>query len=262
MVLIKDYKVRITENRFISGITWLLKFKNKEIAEKAKPAHFVMLKTTTEYQYDPMMRRAFAIADVIDDEIWIYYDVYGKGTKSLTEKKPGDEINILAPLGKNLFPENFDYYLLVGGGIGFAGLSYLMKKLRDKNKPFKAIYGVRRREQLSMLDWIKENNFENDVIIYTEDGSFGERGLVTKDLKDFALKYRNTAILMCGPHGMMKAVDKIAKEIKIPCFASLESKMACGFGICIGCVVKNTENSSYVRVCYEGPVFDTYKIEL
>ncbi|EDP74206.1 dihydroorotate dehydrogenase electron transfer subunit [Hydrogenivirga sp. 128-5-R1-1] len=260
--MIKDYKVKITENRFISGITWLLKFKNKEIAEKAKPAHFIMVRPTAEYQYDPMMRRAFAIADVVDDEIWIYYDVYGRGTKALTEKKVGDEIEILAPLGKNLFPEKFDYYILVGGGIGFAGLSYLMKKLRNENKPFKAIYGVRRKQQLSMLDWIKENGFENDVIIYTEDGSYGEKGLVIRDLKELALENKNTVIFTCGPHGMMKAVDKIAKEINIPCYASLESKMACGFGICIGCVIKDVEKNSYVRVCYEGPVFDTYKIEL
>lgn len=258
----KDYKVKIVENRFISGITWLLKFKNEEIAKIAKPAHFIMVRPTPEYQYDPMMRRAFAIADVVNDEIWIYYDVYGKGTKALTEKKVGDEINILAPLGRNLFPENYDYYLLVGGGIGFAGLSFLMKKLKKEGKPFKAIYGVRRKEQLSMLDWIKDNGFENDVIIYTEDGSYGEKGLVIKDLKELALENKNTAIFTCGPHGMMKAVDKMAKEINIPCYASLESKMACGFGICIGCVIKDIEKNNYVRVCYEGPVFDTRKIEL
>lgn len=261
--MIKDYEVEITENRYISGITWLLKFRNREIAKLAKPAHFIMVRVTPEYQYDPMMRRAFAIADVIDDEIWIYYDVYGKGTKVLTEKKVGDKINILAPLGRNLFPtEKFDYFLLVGGGIGFAGLSFLMKKLKKERKPFKALYGVRRKEQLSMLDWIKENDFEKDTIIYTEDGSYGEKGLITKDLKNLALENKNTVIFTCGPHGMMKAVDKIAKEINVPCYASLESKMACGFGICIGCVIKDIEKDSYIRVCYEGPVFDTYKVEL
>ncbi len=260
--MIKDYNVQITENRFVSGITWLLKFRNKEIAQTAKPAQFIMVRPTYSYQYDPMMRRAFAIADVVDDEIWIYYDVYGRGTKALTEKKAGDFLQILAPLGKNLFPEDYDYYLLVGGGIGFAGLSYFIKKLKKEGKPFKAIYGVRRKEQLSMLEWIKANNLENDVIIYTEDGSYGNKGLVTKDLEKFAVEKPNTAILTCGPHGMMRAVDKLAKKITVPCYASLESKMACGFGICIGCVVKDIEKNSYVRVCYEGPVFDTYKIEL
>ncbi len=257
-----DIKAEITENRFISGITWLLKLKAPEIAKNAKPASFVMLRGVEDYQYDPLLRRAFAIADIQDEEILIFYDVYGKGTKSITDKKVGDKISVFGALGNNFFPENYDYYVLVGGGIGFAGLSLLMKDLRRKGKPFTAIYGVRRKEQLSMLDWIKENGFENDVIVYTEDGSYGKKGLVTQDLESIATKNLNTALAVCGPHGMMKAVAKLSKEIDIPCYVSLESRMACGFGICIGCVVKDTEKNSYVRVCYEGPVFDASKIEL
>ncbi len=256
-----DERSEIIDNRFISGRTWLLKLKSPRIAQKAKPAQFVMIKGIPEYQFDPMMRRAFAIADVVDDEIWVYYDVYGKGTKAITERKKGEYINVLGALGKNLFPEDFDHYLLVGGGIGFAGLSLLMKELRRKGKSFKAIYGVRRKEQLSMLDWIKENGFENDVIVYTEDGSYGEKGLVTKDLKQLATEYKNTVLAVCGPKGMMKAVVKEAKEIGVPAYLSLESKMACGFGICIGCVVKNTKENTYQRVCYEGPVFKADEIE-
>ncbi len=261
--MIKDYKVEITETRFISGITWLLKFKNREIAKLAKPAHFVMVKPTSENQYDPMMRRAFAIADVVDEEVWIYYDVYGRGTKSLTEKKIGDSINVLAPLGKNLFPEkDFGFYLLIGGGIGFAGLSLLIKELKEKGKPFKAIYGVRRKEQLSMLDWIRENGLEKDVLIYTEDGSFGKKGVVIDDMEEILKGEENPVVFTCGPKGMMKAVASVSSKLGVPCYGSLESKMACGFGICIGCVVKDKVNDTYVRVCYEGPVFDMSKVEL
>ncbi len=256
-----DEKSVILENRFISGKTWLLRLKAPEISKMARPAQFVMIKGTPDYQFDPMMRRAFAIADVVDDEIIIFYDVYGKGTKAITERKKGEIIYVLGALGKNLFPEHYDYYLLVGGGIGFAGLSLLMKELRKKGKPFKAIYGVRRKEQLSMLDWIRENKFEDDVIIYTEDGSYGEKGLVTKDLKKLATEHKNTALAVCGPKGMMKAVVKEAKEINIPAYLSLESKMACGFGICIGCVIKDTKEDVYKRVCYEGPVFKADEIE-
>ncbi len=257
-----DEKCLILENRFISGRTWLLRVKAPKISKDVKPAQFVMIRGTYQYQYDPMMRRAFAIADVVDDELWIYYDVYGKGTKLITERKKGEYISILGALGKRLFPENADYYLLVGGGIGFAGLSLFMKDLRKKGKPFKAIYGVRRKEQLSMLDWIKENGFENDVVVYTEDGSYGEKGLVIKDLKKLALEHENTLMAVCGPKGMMKAVVQVAKEINVPAYLSLESKMACGFGICIGCVVKDVKEDTYKRVCYEGPVFNAEEIEL
>ncbi|WP_457621675.1 dihydroorotate dehydrogenase electron transfer subunit [Persephonella sp.] len=259
--MIYDRKYKIVENRYISGITWLLRVKAPELKD-APAGSFAMVRSSEDYLYDPMMRRAFAIADIQDDDILIFYDVYGKGTKALTEKKEGEEISILAPLGRNFFPENFDHYLLVGGGVGFAGLSLFMRRLKEKGRSFKAIYGVRRKEQLSMLDWIEENGFKDDVIVYTEDGSYGIKGLVTKDLEDLIKEKKNTALMVCGPKGMMKAVMEVAKKTETPAYLSLESKMACGFGICIGCVVKDTESNSYVRVCYEGPVFDGHKIQL
>ncbi len=255
-----DNSFKILENRFISGRTWIMKIQAPQLVPLIKPASFAMLRPSIDYQYDPLLRRAFAVADVVDDQLWFYYDVYGKGTKLLTEKKPGDYIQVLAPLGNRFFPEDYDHYIIVGGGIGFAGLSLFMKYLRKKGKSFKALYGVRRKEQLSMLDWIKDNDF--DVIIYTEDGSYGKKGLITQDLKELAKEKPGTALAVCGPHGMMKAVVNLAKQINIPCYVSLESRMACGFGICIGCVVKDTEKDTYVRVCYEGPVFDGFKIEL
>jgi len=257
-----DEKAKILENKHISGKTWLLRLEAPKIASTVKPAQFVMIKATEDFQYDPLLRRAFAVADVKDKELLIFYDVYGKGTKSITTKKAGEEIYILGALGKKLFPENYDYYLLVGGGIGFAGLSLFMKYLKNIGKPFKAIYGVRRKEQLSMLDWIKENGFENDVIIYTEDGSFGEKGLVTKDLKKFIIGKKNISLAVCGPKKMMKAVVEEVKDLKIPVYLSLESKMACGFGICIGCVIKNIKENTYQRVCYEGPVFNAEEINI
>ncbi|WP_457640220.1 dihydroorotate dehydrogenase electron transfer subunit [Persephonella sp.] len=258
--MIFDRKYTILENRYISGITWLLRVKAPQLKD-APAGSFAMIKSSCDHTYDPMMRRAFAIADVQGDEILLFYDVYGKGTAVLTEKKEGEQINILAPLGKNFFPENYDHYILVGGGIGFAGLSLFMRRLKEKGKSFRAVYGVRRKEQLSMLQWIKENGFEEDVLVYTEDGSYGEKGLVTKDLKGLINENKNTALAVCGPKGMMRAVMEVARQTNTPAYLSLESKMACGFGICIGCVVKDTEKDSYVRVCYEGPVFDGYKIQ-
>ncbi|NPA16208.1 MAG: dihydroorotate dehydrogenase electron transfer subunit [Aquificae bacterium] len=258
--MIFDEKYTIVENRHISGITWLLRVKAPQLRD-APAGSFAMVRATPDYVYDPMMRRAFAIADIQGDEILLFYDVYGKGTAMLTERKEGETVSILAPLGRNFFPEDHNHYILVGGGIGFAGLSLFMRRLKEKGKSFRAIYGVRRKEQLSMLDWIKENGFENDVIIYTEDGSYGEKGLVTRDLKELIAEYPDTALAVCGPKGMMRAVMEVARETGTPAYLSLEGKMACGFGICIGCVIKDTEKDSYVRVCYEGPVFDGHKIQ-
>lgn len=134
--MIYDRKYKIVENRYISGITWLLRVKAPELKD-APAGSFVMVRSSEDYLYDPMMRRAFAIADIQGDDILIFYDVYGKGTRALTEKKEGEEINILAPLGRNFFPENFDHYILVGGGIGFAGLSLFMRRLKEKGRSLK-----------------------------------------------------------------------------------------------------------------------------
>jgi dihydroorotate dehydrogenase electron transfer subunit len=258
--LIYDLECKIIENRFISGKTCILKVEAPEIAKNTKAGQFVMVKPTLENYYDPLLRRAFAIADVEGDTITLFYDVYGKGTKFIAKRKEGDYINVLGPLGNNLFPENYDNYIVVGGGIGFAGVSLFLKEIKKQGKKFVAIYGARKKEDLSMIDWINENGI--DVLYYTDDGSFGKKGLVTQDLDSIIEQNKDAALIVCGPKSMMKAVSKIAISKNMPCYLSLESRMACGIGICVGCVVKDTTKDTYVRVCYEGPVFEVKEIEL
>lgn len=257
--MIVDIKAKVVENRFISGKTWLMRLEAPEISQNAKPAQFVMVKPTSELSYDPLLRRAFAIADTEGNVFDIYYDVHGRGTALLTDVKPGEEIDVLGPLGNNLFPEDAYGYIIVGGGIGFAGLSLLMKSLKREGKRFISLYGARTKQDLSMLDWINKNGFE--VLYYTDDGSFGKKGFVTQDLEEIISQNPGYALAVCGPTPMMKAVANIAKKTNTPCYVSLETKMACGIGICIGCVVKDIDDDSYVRVCYEGPVFEASKIE-
>lgn len=258
--MIVDTKAKIAENRFISGKTWIMKLEAPQIAKNSKPAQFVMIKPTLENYYDPLLRRAFAVADVEGENVVVYYDIHGRGTYYLSTLKVGDSVDVLGPLGNNLFPDNYDTYIIVGGGIGFAGLSLLMKRLREKGKEFVSLYGARSKDELSMISWIKENNF--DVIFYTDDGSFGKRGLITQDLESLIKENPNSALAVCGPTPMMRAVSKIAKSLNTPCYLSLETKMACGIGICIGCVVKDVQSDKYVRGCYEGPVFEATQIEL
>lgn len=257
--MIVDTKAKVVENRFVSGKTWLMRLRSAEISGNAKPAQFVMVKPTSELSYDPLLRRAFAIADTDGDMFDIYYDVHGRGTALLTSIKPGDEVDVLGPLGNNLFPEDIDSYIIVGGGIGFAGLSLLMKDLKKKDKKFVSLYGARSKQDLSMIEWINQNGF--DVLYYTDDGSFGKKGFVTQDLEEIINQNPGSALAVCGPTPMMKAVANIAKKTNTPCYVSLETKMACGIGICIGCVVKDLDSDNYVRVCYEGPVFEASKIE-
>lgn len=258
--MIYDLECKIVENRHISGKTFILKVEAPQIAKNTKAGQFVMIKPTLNDYYDPLLRRAFAIADVEGDVITLFYDVYGKGTKFLTTRKEGDSISILGPLGNNLFPENYDNYIVVGGGIGFAGVSLFLKEIIKKGAKYTALYGARKKEDLSMIQWINQNNI--DVIYYTDDGSFGKKGLITQDLEEIIDKNPDAPLIVCGPKPMMKAVSKVAISKNRECYLSLESRMACGIGICVGCVVKDVSKDNYVRVCYEGPVFEAKEIEL
>ncbi len=250
----RDYELEVSENTFLSGRMWLLKLKAPELAQSVKGGHFLMLEVSRTY--DPMGRRAFAVGDVRGEELLLFYDVVGRGTKLMTELKRGDRIRAFGPLGKRLFEYDGDKHLLVGGGVGLAGLSLYGKELRNRGKEVLFVYGARSAQHLGMLDWLREEGF--DYILYTDDGSAGRKGLVTEVLEEFSTEWRVSA---CGPKPMLRALSKIASRKGHRVFLSLEERMACGWGVCLGCVVKDREGR-YRRVCYEGPVFEAGEVLL
>ncbi len=247
-----DYTVKVIRNLFLGGRLYLLEIHAPEIVQKAKGGHFLMLKGWEGL--DPMGRRAFAIGDVRGENILIFYDVVGKGTYLMSQLKEGENVKVLGPLGKGLFSYEGNKHLLLGGGIGLSGLSLFGKELRSMGKEVVFIYAGRSQHQLGMESWLKEEGFS--YILYTEDGSKGRKGLITDVLKDFDTSWIVSA---CGPKGMLKALKSIKTGHKM--FFSLESSMACGWGVCLGCVVQNSQGK-YVRVCYEGPVFESTEVIL
>ncbi|MGK0689412.1 MAG: dihydroorotate dehydrogenase electron transfer subunit [Aquificaceae bacterium] len=242
----KDILALVEENTYISGRLYLLKVLAPEIAKDIKAGHFVMVKVSNSL--DPMGRRAFAVADVRGDSLLIFYDLVGRGTKILSELKKGERLWILGPLGKGLFSYEGDRHLLLGGGVGLAGLTLLGKELRNMGKKVLFVYAGRSKEHLGMEDWLKEEGF--DYILYTEDGSKGKKGLITDVLKEFDTSW---IVHACGPKAMLRALKKMKTGHRM--YFSLESRMACGWGVCLGCVVQTKEG--YKRVCYEGPVFSS-----
>ena len=248
----RDLELTVVENSFLSGRLWLLKLKAPETASQIKAGHFLMLEVSRTY--DPMGRRAFAVGDVRGDELLIFYDVVGRGTSLMTNLNSGDTLKCFGPLGKGLFSYEGDKHLLVGGGVGLAGLSLYGKELRDMGKEVVFVYGARSAEHLGMLDWLREEGF--DYILYTDDGSAGRKGLVTDVLSDFSPDW---VVSACGPKPMLKAMGKAVRESGHELYLSLEERMACGWGVCLGCVVKDC-NGRYRRVCYEGPVFNAREV--
>lgn len=199
------------------------------------------------------LRRPISVnfVDYEANQLWLLIRKAGEGTRHLAAAETGKVINVILPLGKGFGIDNMsgNKVLLVGGGVGVAPLLYLGKKLRDKGITPDFLLGARSAKDLLQLDdFAKIGN----VFTSTEDGSHGEKGLVTTN-SVFDRSYDK--IFCCGPMPMMKAVASVARKKETDCEVSLENKMACGLGACLCCVEKKNDGHN-VCVCTEGPVFN------
>lgn len=213
------------------------------------PGQFVQVAVKTPGVF---LRRPISINDVDYDKntIDLLIRKAGKGTASLISMKENDIVNILLPLGNGFTTSASpsSRLMLIGGGVGVAPLLYLGRKLKETGHEVEFLLGAR-----SGADVLELELFEKigRVHISTEDGSMGEKGLVTCHS---ALNSDIDRIYCCGPAPMMKAVARIAKDRDIECEVSLENMMACGLGACL-CCVENTVRGN-VCACTEGPVFN------
>ncbi len=247
----KELKVKVLKNLEVGPKTYLMELEFP-YPEEVKPGHFLMLKSWKGL--DPLGRRAFAIADKEKDRVSIYYQVVGRGTALMAGLKEGEIVEVLGPLGNRLFNLEGQKHLLLGGGIGMPGLSLLAKALKALGKEVFVCYGARTSNLLVMKKWLRENGIAHRL--FTDDGSEGERGTVLDALRDFDESW---VVHACGPTKMLRALKDLAKDRKV--YLSLEADMACGWGVCLGCVVKAT-NGKFLRVCYEGPVFPAQEVLL
>ncbi len=199
------------------------------------------------------LRRPFSIFEVDKEKnsLTFYIKVIGKGTRYLGKLRKGEKLNIIYPLGNAFSNPYHDKVLMVGGGSGIAPFVLLGRQLREKGIRMTFLFGGREKDNILMTERFEEFG---KVFVTTEDGSVGEKGLVTQHsiLAKRPLEYG--MIYTCGPDPMMKAIAHIAKQHQIPCEVSLENTMACGIGACLCCIVEtNTGNKC---VCTDGPVFN------
>ena len=224
-----------------------------EMAEQAKAGQFLHILCGG----DAYLRRPISICDVTEGKyLRFIFEVRGEGTKSLAEKKVGEGIDILGPLGNgfSLHQEDAEDALLIGGGIGIFPLLNLAKELG--NKP-NVILGFRNKDAVMMEEEFSAAS--SKLMIATDDGSYGFHGLVTDLLKQQMETGRVSRIYTCGPIPMMRAIAEIAKEHNIPVQVSLEERMGCGVGACVTCTCM--VNGGRKRVCKDGPVFDGAEVE-
>lgn len=250
--------VTIISNRRVEKDIYLLELDAPEAAEKAQPGQFIMLRVNQGLE--PLLARPFCVHNAHAGKLSVLYRVVGKGTNILTRAKAGDELGIWGPLGRGF---SFEYKkpILVAGGMGIAPLNFAALKLAAMGVPSPLMCGLPGAMGFAglvglMTDCLGQATCAMDWA--TEDGSLGKPGLVT-ELMDPALDDCD-AVLACGPVPMLAAVARACVQKGIPCQVSLEAKMACGVGACLGCAVPAV-GGGYVRVCQDGPVFDATRID-
>lgn len=242
----------VIENKPVGGNNFVLLLKATQKLPEMLPGQFCEVKVDKEPGV--YLRRPFSIHNVDYDAntLTLLIKAVGKGTKVLSGLSEGDILNIVYPLGNGFSLTKEPNILLVGGGCGVAPLLFLAQTFRKMGLSPVILVGGRSAEDVPVLEDYQKLA---ETHIATEDGSLGEKGLVTQHTVFRTRLSEFKRIFTCGPEGMMKAVSKAAEALEIPCEVSLENTMACGIGACLCCVTETTEG--HKCVCTEGPVFDS-----
>ncbi len=214
---------------------------------KVLPGQFFMIGPESFENKDFILNRPFSVADFKNNLLEFRIRIAGKFTNYLQTLERNDKLRLIGALGngKNEF-SGFEKILLIGGGIGIAPLIFFYNYLEENGYNVTLFFGIKSIDFLHYLP----DNLREKTYIATEDGSFGSKGFVTDILKRMDLK--NSMVLACGPKPMYNSLKKFTSKCCVNVL--LEERMACGFGVCLGCVTSTKDG--YKRVCMEGPVFE------
>jgi len=266
-------RARIVAHAQVAERTWRIRLDCPEIAGRAVPGQFAMLRIPD--RSDPLLARPLAVYDTFSVDghrrhADFVYLVHGKFTTALPGLRVGDELAVWGPLGNGFDPPAVDHLVLVAGGIGQTALLALGRERLGRaryGRPPRIVpranrvtfcWGARHAGMFGGLDDFRDAGM--DVHLATLDGSAGRKGTVV-DLLDDVLDEPSGScrIACCGPEPMMAAVTRWAQARRMACDVSLEAPMACGIGICFTCVAPVRDATGawdYRRTCIEGPVFD------
>ncbi len=235
---------KVLENRRVSEDIYLLKLESRNIVENSLPGQFVSIKCR-----DLTLRRPFSVAKVYDDNTFdLIYKVIGQGTQYLTGLKDGDTADFIGPMGNSFSIENKNS-LLIGCGVGIAPIVYMAQILEKRGIKHNCIIGTKSSIDIELCN--KSYNL-------TEDGSCGLKGRLDHHLEGIITETQAEKIFICGPNPAMRYATDIAKKHNLEIEVALEKVMACGTGVCMGCVIEVLENGEKLqrRVCRDGPVFN------
>ena len=282
----RDQIVTVVENRPLTGGHFILSVRSPEQAQVTRPGQFAMIRLLGHS--DVLLRRPMSIYEVKAEHVEskrggrrgskrvraaknespalmeFLYKVVGRGTELMSHLKPGDEVGLLAPLGHGFFPEDYlaearaaDEVLHVAGGIGIAALLLPAREMAQAGVKQRLFFGGRTRADLVGVPEFKP--YVTATVLATEDGSQGHPGYVTNPFEDYLRSRpdRRVLVLACGPGAMLEATVAICNRHSQRCLVSMENRMGCALGVCLGCSirVKGEGHAAYERVCTEGPVF-------
>lgn len=237
--------VEILQNYPIAKDVWFMEL---AMHLNAKAGQFLEIAVPSYF-----LRRPISISQVNENSVVIIYKVVGAGTDVLSQMKPGEVLNVFGPLGKGFPIEKREEVLLVGGGVGVPPLYETARQYKKQGTEVAVVLGFNSAEDLFYQEAFEKLGCK--VYIATMDGSFGVKGTVLDAIDKYGIQI--PFVEACGPLPMLKALQNHYKEG----YLSLEARMACGMGACMGCVVEDTEGH-YVRVCKDGPVFPIGKVVL
>lgn len=227
-----------------------------QIAQIAKPGQFIQMLVPDDAH---VLRRPISLMAINHEAgtLTLAIQPKGKGTQMICALGEKDCVRCLGPLGTGFDGKDAETIYFVGGGVGVAPICGAMDGFATPTS--RAFFGFRTKQHAYGM-----TQAPCEVVAVSDDGSIGERALVTKPLIEAIEKKRPDLIMACGPAPMLRAVQTLANERGIPCQLSLEERMGCGIGACLGCNVKvNLADGSwtYKRVCKDGPVFDSKEVE-
>lgn len=253
-----QHACKLTHKEQVGPNTWWFTLEAGDMVEKAfrGPGQFVHINCG----HSRLLRRPISVAACQDDlpqgYVSIVFEVRGQGTAWLAKKREGDRLDVIGLLGNGFTLGADGRYLLAGGGIGVPPL-YGCAQYCGGNAT--AVLGFRNAQRV-----ILQERFQGvckDVLLYTDDGSAGVKGYVHDGVRAVLDKDKDfTAILACGPKAMLRGVVAVAEEYGVPCQVSMEERMACGVGACLGCAIQMADGSMK-HVCKDGPVFNAQEVD-
>lgn len=240
----QNVKLRIEKNDPVGSDIYLMRLTG-DLSEIKNPGEFINISIPGYY-----LRRPISVCDYSCEYVDILYKVLGEGTKDLSTFKKGEYLDVLVGLGNGFVIKENIKPLLIGGGIGIAPIIGLAKAFNKIGIKPTIVYGARSKSDIVLIDRLKDLS---TLYLCTDDGSLGFKGNVIDCIKNYQLEF--DYYYACGP---LKMLEFLTKDYSNGC-VSLEARMGCGFGACMGCSIETINGPK--RVCKEGPIFEAFEVK-